>query len=279
MTPTRTRAVKASAPARLLTALIITFALVAAAPGPDAAGAIPIPTFTVFAAASLTEAFTVLGKILESQNSAVRVAFNFAGSQQLAFQIEQGAQADLFASADERWMTYLQKRGLLLTPPTVFARNRLVIIYPRSNPGKIAALQDLARPGVKVVIAADAVPAGHYFREVLAKLAKAPGLGADYPKRVLQNVVSEEDNVKAVVAKVQLGEADAGVAYRSDVTAPVVERVQVLDIPDPYNVVASYPMAIPRSAAFPATARQFGQMLLAPIGQQILRGYNFIPAP
>ncbi|HLW60217.1 MAG TPA: molybdate ABC transporter substrate-binding protein [bacterium] len=246
---------------------------------PRTVAAISIPTFTVFAAASLTEAFTVLGKIFETQDPNARVTFNFAGSQQLALQIEQGAQADLFASADDRWMIYLQKRGLLMTTPVEFVRNRLVVIYPRSNPGQIAGLQDLARPGVKLVIETDAVPAGHYFRQVLAKLAKAPGVGADYAQRVLHNVVSEEDNVKAAVAKVQLGEADAGVVYRSDVTAPVEERVQILSIPDPYNVIATYPMAIPKGAAFPATATQFARMVLSPLGQQILRGYNLLPAP
>ncbi|HKV44628.1 MAG TPA: molybdate ABC transporter substrate-binding protein [bacterium] len=260
---------------RAFAAGLVAVCLLAVAPRTTAA--IPIPTFTVFAAASLTEAFTVLGKIFETQDPNARVTFNFAGSQQLALQIEQGAEADLFASADDRWMTYLQKRGLLMTAPVEFVGNRLVVIYPRSNPGKIAGLQDLARPGVKIVIEADAVPAGRYFRLALAKLNRAPGLGADYAQRVLRNVVSEEDNVKAVVAKVQLGEADAGAVYRSDVTAPVEEQVQILSIPDPYNVLATYPMAIPKGAVFPATAAQFGQMVLSPLGQQILRGHNFLP--
>ena len=236
-----------------------------------------LPDVNVFAAASLTEAFTVLGKVLEERNPQVRVRFTFGGSQRLASQIEQGAQADVFASADQRWMTYLQQRGLLAGPPREFVRNRLVIIIPQANPGQIAKLQDLARPGVKFVIAADAVPAGHYLRDVLAKLNRAPGFGQDYAARVLRNVVSEEDNVKAIVTKVQLGEADAGAVYRSDVTNVVSGRVQILPIPDAYNVVASYPIAIVKGGSSLAGASQFVALVFSQLGQQMLAGYNFIP--
>ncbi len=236
-----------------------------------------LPDVNVFAAASLTEAFTVLGKVLEERNPQVRVRFNFGGSQRLATQIEQGAQADVFASADQRWMTYLQQRGLLAGPPREFARNRLVVIVPLANPGRVSRLQDLARPGVKLVIAADAVPAGHYMREVLAKLNQAPGFGQDYAASVLRNVVSEEDNVKGVVTKVQLGEADAGAVYRSDVTSVVSGRVQILLIPDPYNVVASYPIAIVKGGSSLVGASQFVALVLSPLGQQMLLGYNLIP--
>ena len=244
---------------------------------PHAVGAGPANSITVFAAASLTEAFTVIGKVLEERTPGARVAFNFAGSQQLALAIEQGAPADVFASADQRSMGYLQQRRLILGTPQEFVRNRLVIVIPRANPGKILALQDLARPGVKLVIAADAVPAGHYAREALAKLNRAPGLGRDYDQRVLRNVVSEEDNVKVVLAKVQLAEADAGVVYRSDVTLMVSDKVTALDIPEPYNVIASYPMALVKGGNVNGGQR-FGAFVLSPLGQQLLRGYNFIPA-
>jgi molybdate transport system substrate-binding protein len=236
-----------------------------------------LPDVNVFAAASLTEAFTVLGKVLEERNPQVRVRFTFGGSQRLATQIEQGAQADVFASADQRWMTYLQQRGLLAGPPREFARNRLVIIVPLANPGQIARLQDLARPGVKVVIAADAVPAGHYVREVLAKLNRAPGFGQNYAAGVLRNVVSEEDDVKAIVTKVQLGEADAGAVYQSDVTSVVSGRVQIVSIPDPYNVVASYPIAIVKGGSSLIGASQFAGLVFSLLGQQMLAGYKFIP--
>lgn len=259
-----------------LAVLAIAFLLT---PGWVPAGAVApgLPDANVFAAASLTEAFTVLGKVLEERNPQVRVKFTFGGSQRLATQIEQGAQADVFASADSRWMTYLQQRGLLVGTPREFVRNRLVIIVPLSNPGRITQLQDLARPGVKFVMAADAVPAGHYMRAVLAKLNQAPGVGRDYAANVLRNVVSEEDDVKAVVTKVQLGEADAGAVYRSDVTSVVSSRVQILPIPDQYNVVASYLIAIVKGGQSPIGASQFGGLVLSFLGQQVLLGYNFIP--
>jgi len=260
---------------RLVVGLAVILA-VAWGPSPAASvRAAPASSITVFAAASLTEAFTVLGKVFE-ERVPLRVAFNFAGSQQLALQIEQGAQVDVFASADQRWMKYLQQRGLTLGTPREFARNRLVIIIPRSNPGKITQLQDLARPGLKFVIEADAVPAGRYIREALAKLSRAPGYGPDFAQRVLKNVVSEEDNVKAVVAKVQLGEADAGAVYRTDVTQAVADKIASIDIPDPYNVIASYPIAIVKGGNTGGV--QFAAMILSRLGQQVLWGYNFLPA-
>src|SRR5207245_7508660 len=164
MTAPRARAGIARTPVRILAPLLLALCLADAGSGTGAGATIPPSAITVFAAASLTEAFTVVGKILESQHPGERVAFNFAGSQQLALQIEQGARADLFASADQRWMAYVEKRGLLLGDPMDFAKNRLVFIVPLSNPGKVTRLQDLARPGIKIVIEADAVPAGHYLR-------------------------------------------------------------------------------------------------------------------
>jgi molybdate transport system substrate-binding protein len=263
-------------PGRWLIALVIAVALVGGSSAVEAGPASPAFTITVFAAASLTEAFTLLGKVFEERAPGWRVTFNFAGSQQLALQIEHGAPADVFASADQRWMTYLQQRGRIAGAAPEFARNRLVIIVPRANPAKIGQLQDLARPGVKFVIEADAVPAGRYMREALAKLARAPGFGPDFAQRVMQNVVSEEDNVKTVVAKVQLGEADAGAVYRSDVTPTVSDKVVILDIPDPYNVIASYPFAVVKGSN--GNGQLFMGLVLSPLGQQFLRGFNFIPA-
>ncbi len=174
--------------------------------------------------------------------------FNFAGSQQLALQIEQGAPADVFASADQRWMSYAAEKGLVEGESAVFARNRLVAIVPRTNPARIGGLPDLARRGTKIVLAAEAVPAGKYSRETLENLSAAPGFPPEYARRVLANVVSQEENVKAVVAKVQLGEADAGLVYRSDVTPSVSRYVRVFEIDDPYNVIASYPIAVLKGA-------------------------------
>lgn len=234
-------------------------------------------TLTVFAAASLTDAFGELGRTLERDQPGLQLRFNFAGSQQLAAQLEQGAKADVFASADQRWMSYIAERGLLGQPPQLFARNRLVVIVPQTNPARITRLEHLARRGVKLVLAAEAVPAGNYSREALRNLAAAPGFADRYATRALANVVSQEENVKAVAAKVQLGEADAGMVYRSDVTPALVRYVRVLDIPDRYNVLASYPMAVLRGAPNPAAARTFLRLALSPAGQRILQRHGLLP--
>jgi len=203
---------------------------------------------------------------------------NFAGSQQLATQIEQGAAADVFASADQRWMTYATERNLISNVPVTFARNRLVVIVPATNPARIHRLQDLARGGVKLVLGADAVPVGRYSRVVLQNLSRAPGFPRDFAARVLRNVVSEEENVKSVVGKVQLGEADAGVVYRSDITPSVTRFVHRIEIPDSANVVASYPIAMARAARDTTLARAFLDLVLSSEGQAILERHGFARA-
>jgi molybdate transport system substrate-binding protein len=239
----------------------------------------PAPsTLTVYAAASLTDAFRELGRALEAEHSGLTVQFNFAGSQQLALQIEQGAPADVFASADQRWMSYASEKGLVEGGSAIFARNRLVAILPRSNPARIAGLPDLARRDIKLVLAAEAVPAGKYSREALEKLGASPGFPPEYARRVLANVVSQEENVKAVVAKVQLGEADAGLVYRSDVTPSVSRDVRVVTIDDPYNVIASYPIAVLKGARNPEAARRFVELVSSAAGQQTLQRHGLSPA-
>jgi molybdate transport system substrate-binding protein len=244
---------------------------------PQVATAASTRSLAVFAAASLTEAFTVLGKEMEQRTPGLRVTFNFAGSQQLATQIALGAKADVFASADQRWMNYLRERELLVGIPREFARNLLVVIVPRGNPGHVNQLQDLSRRGVKLVIEAEAVPAGKYSREVLAKLDRAPGFPTTYDTQVLRNVVSEEDNVKGVVTKVQLGEADAGIVYRSDVTPAIAGKVTVIEIPSRYNVVASYPIALVKGTLNPDAGQQFIDLVRSPVGQRVLQNHNFAP--
>ena len=236
------------------------------------------PELMVFAAASLTGAFQELGAIFEQAHPGTRVQFNFAGSQQLAVQLEHGAAADVFASADERWMSYAAERNLLAGTPRLFAHNRLVVIVPVTNPARIGSLQDLARRGIKLVVAAEAVPVGAYSREALTKLARAPGFPAAFDRKVLANVVSQEENVKSVVAKVQLGEADAGIVYVSDAIGGVARYLRVFPIPEPQNVRADYPLAVLRAAKAPVAAGGFVSLVLGPDGQKVLQRYGLIPA-
>jgi molybdate transport system substrate-binding protein len=265
-------------PSRLLFATWLSLAgaalgLVAA--GPSLPHAAPT-TFSVFAAASLADAFLELGHRLEQQRPGLSVTFNFAGSQQLTLQLEQGASADVFASADQRWMSYAQEHALVEGEARVFARNRLVVIVPKTNPARIGGLPDLARRGTKVVLAAEAVPVGKYSREALHNLASAAGFPERYESRVVANVVSQEDNVKAVVSKVQLGEADAGIVYRSDVTPAVSRYVRTFDIPDQYNVLASYPIARVKGAKNREAAEAFMKLVLSDEGQRVLGENGFV---
>ncbi len=234
-------------------------------------------TLTVFAAASLTEPFTSLGKSFEAAHPGTTVRFNFTGSQQLVLQIQQGAKADVFASADERWMQTAKDSGLVEGEPALFAHNELVVIVPVANPAGIQRLQDLSRSGVKLVIAAEAVPVGHYTREMLAKLSSHPGFGSKYGQQVLANVASYEENVKGVIAKVELGEADAGVVYRSDATGAGASQVSVLTIPDAANVIASYPIAVVRGAPSPELAKAFVELVRSAPGQESLKKSGFRP--
>jgi len=235
-------------------------------------------TLTVFAAASLTAPFTELGDSLERRRPGLSVRFNFAGSQQLAAQLAEGAEADIFASADERWMRDAGGRGLLAGTPVIFARNRLVVALPAGNPGRIERLQDLARPGLKLVLAAASVPAGAYGREMLERLSRTAGFTPDFARRALANLASEEENVKAVLAKVQLGEADAGIVYRTDVAGRVASHVRVLEIPEAANVVAEYPAAARAGTAEAADARAFLSLLLGDLGQRVLAAHGFLSA-
>ena len=235
-------------------------------------------TLTVFAAASLSDAFTEIGHTLEKQRPGLTVRMNFAGSQQLALQIEQGAAADVFASADERWMSYAKDHGLVDGESSIFARNRLVVIVPKTNPARISKIKDLSRRGTKLVIGADAVPVGRYSRIVLKNLSKDPSYGDDFASQTLRNVVSEEENVKSVVVKVQLGEADAGMVYRSDVTPAISRYVKVFEIPDAANIIASYPIAMVKDTKNAETAKAFIELVTSEQGQKVLEGRGLMRA-
>jgi len=231
---------------------------------------------TIFTAASLTEAFKEMGANIEQANPGTRVIFNFAGSPTLRTQLAQGARADVFASADEPNMQGAQKEGTIASEPRLFVRNQLVAIVPAANPAQVMRLHDLAKPGVKLVLTNKEVPVGNYSRQALAKMSQDAAFGSEFATHVLANLVSEETNVRQVVAKVQLGEAHAGIVYASDVTPAVRGAVQVLAIPDPLNVIAHYPIAVVHDAPNAAGARAFIDYVLSPAGQTILTKHGFL---
>jgi molybdate transport system substrate-binding protein len=233
---------------------------------------------TIFTAASLTDAFKEMGANIENANPGAKVTFNFAGSPTLRTQLAQGARADVFASADEPNMQKAQQDGTIVGEPRIFVHNLLVAIVAAQNPAGITKLHDLAKPKLKLVLTNKAVPVGNYSRQVLAKMSQDLAFGRDFADRVLANLASEENNVKQVVTKVQLGEADAGIVYASDVTPVVRGALKVIDIPSQFNVTARYPIAIVKGAQNDAGARAFVEYVLSPAGQAILTRYGFSAA-
>ena len=229
----------------------------------------------VFAAASLTEPFTAIGKRLELSHPGLKVVYNFGGSQMLRTQIELGAHADVFASADAVQMEQAKKNGVVQGESPIFVRNRLAVIVPQANPGRVKEFHDLAKPGLKLDLANANVPVGNYSRRALRKASA--DYGVDFEKQALANIVSEEDNVKQVVTKVQLGEADAGIVYVSDVTPAVSKDVQIVPIPDAYNQIAAYPIALTKEVKNSAAAKAFIVFVLSAEGQAILEAHHFAP--
>ncbi|MBC7975949.1 MAG: molybdate ABC transporter substrate-binding protein [Myxococcales bacterium] len=221
---------------------------------------------TVFAAASLRESFEELAKTFESK-SGVKVRVNLAGSQELRTQIENGARADVFASADQKHMAALVQASLVGTP-RVFARNTPVVVVPKGNPAKVGSFEELAK-AKKLVIGAPEVPIGSYTLQILDKA------GADFKNKVMANVVSRELNVRQVLAKVSLGEADAGIVYRTDaITAK--DKVEIIEIPAKLNVIVEYPVAVLSKAPQAAAARAFVDLLLSADGQKRLGAAGFV---
>jgi molybdate transport system substrate-binding protein len=236
-------------------------------------------TMTVLAAASLIESFTELGKMFETQNPGVKVSFNFAGSQQLAQQLDQGAGADVFASASPKYMdAAVTSKRVNKVDAKTFVKNRLVVIFPKDNPAGLKALTDLANPGLKLDLADKSVPVGQYALDFLDKAVKDPGFDPQFKVNVVKNVVSYEDNVKSVLTKVSLGEVDAGIVYVTDITAAAAAKVGKLDIPDALNIIATYPIAPISDSKNADLAKAFVALVLSPEGQQVMAKYGFIPA-
>ena len=232
---------------------------------------------TVFAAASLAESFRALGAGFEAAHPGATVRFNFAGSQTLRTQLENGATADVFASANWEQMAAVKEAGLLANVPEYFAANRLAVAVPAGSDA-VGTLRDLARPGVSIAVAAAEVPAGAYAREVLRLMAASADFPADFAAHVLANVVTNETSVRGVAQKVALGEVDAGLIYETDAAASqYADAFRVIEIPLSLNPAAQYPVAAVAGGSRPAAALEFIEFLQGDAGQRILREYGFAP--
>jgi molybdate transport system substrate-binding protein len=241
------------------------------------ATATPQPvTLTVFAASSLKAAFTKIGQQYQTAHANVTVSFSYGGSDALANQINQGAPADVFASANIAQMNVVVAAGnIVASSVQTFAHNRLVVIVPKANPAHIQTLQDLARSGIKLDLAAATVPAGQYAVTFLTKASADPSFGASYKANVLKNVVSYETDVATVVNKVSLGEADAGIVYTTDAQS-AASTVTPIGIPDTLNTIAVYPIAPVKGSPNATTASAFVNEVTSSEGQAVLASYGFL---
>ena len=231
-------------------------------------------TLTVLAASSLTDAFGELESTFEERNQGVDVSTSFASSSELLAQIQQSAPADVFASADEAKMhTALEEE--LVTEPEIFARNRPVVIVPADNPAGIEEFRDLADAEAQLVLAKEGVPIAGYTEDVLANADSA--YGGDFSERVLDKIVSREVNVRASATRVSLGEADATFVYQSDVTEDIRDQVQVIEIPENLNVLATYPIARIAESQNSEQAQEWVDLVLSDKGQGVLKKYGFEP--
>ncbi|MEV8531727.1 molybdate ABC transporter substrate-binding protein [Streptomyces sp. NPDC051211] len=224
-----------------------------------ASGAPKAANLTVLAASSLTDVFKTAGAAYEKAHPGTKLTFSFAGSQELAAQVKQGAPADALVTADTRTMDGLKAET---GTPAVIAKNRLVIAATKGNPHKIGALKDLADTKLKVVLAAPEVPVGRYSKQILDA------------QKVLVKPVSQEPNVRAVLAKVEMGEADAGLVYKTD-AAKSKDKVEAVEIPDEHNAVASYPAASLKGSKNAEAAAAFVAWLSTPEAQKILQDAGF----
>jgi molybdate transport system substrate-binding protein len=246
-------------------------------PAGEQGGGAPSTRLTVFAAASLRDAFVEVAQAFEAAHPGVELTLNLAGSQQLAQQLRLGAPADVFASANWVQMEVAVQGGRIAPDaPQVFAQNALVVIFPHDNPAGLSRLPDLAAPGLRLVLAAPAVPAGRYAQLFLERAAQVDGFDPDFKDQVLSRVVSFEHNARAVLTKVVLGEADAGIVYRTDAAGAAAQDVGHLEIPAELNPVAEYPIAPIADSEHSEIARALVAFVRSAAGQEILHRHGFV---
>jgi molybdate transport system substrate-binding protein len=239
-------------------------AVVIAAAQPVAAAPKPSGEITIFAASSLTESFDAMAKQFEKKDPDVSVKFDYDASSNLATQINQGAPADVFASADQDNLQKTIDSGAVTPPAVVFAKNRLEIAVEKGNPKKIKSLADLQKSGLVVVLCADQVPCGKYAAQSLAMAG------------VTINPSSKEENAKATLSKVSIGEADASIVYVTDVKASKGTTSGV-KIADKQNVIATYPMGVVKESQNATAAKAWVQYVTSKDGQKTLRKFGFLP--
>ena len=251
-----------------------------ATPGTGASGTPsngPGGSLTIYGAASLKGALDKAKAAYEAANPGTTLTISTDSSSALETQIEQGAPADVFLSADTTNPQRLVDEGLADGLAVPFAGNKLTIVVPTANPASISSPKDLAKPGVKVIAAGDAVPITEYANQVVAKLATQPGYPSSFVAAYAANVVSREDNVKAIVAKIELGEGDAGIVYVTDARAST--KVTTVGIPDSANVPATYAGVVVRASTNVGAAPAFLEWFAGPGGQAILAELGFLPPP
>jgi molybdate transport system substrate-binding protein len=250
-------------------------ASVAARPASPTAAVAPVSgNLTVFAAASLTEVFNQEAAAFKQANPGIAIKFSYGASSTLRTQLAQGAPADVFASADQQNMDGARQDGSIDGPDQLFAKNKVVVITPKHST-KVQSLQDMAKPGVVFVLTDPSVPIGNYSRQILTRLSQDPTYGAEFSQKVLANLKSQETDVKAVVSKVQLGEADVGMCYSTD-AATAAKDVNTIPIPDQFNLIATYPIAVVKQAQNKPAAQAFIAFVRSAAGQNILKHAGFI---
>ncbi len=239
-----------------------------------AAPATPVE-LTIYGAASLKGVLEKAKTAYEAKVPGTTLTISTDASSALAAKIEQGAPADVFLSADTKNPEGLVERGLTDGPAVPFAGNELTVIVPTDNPAGIATPADLARAGVKVIAAGDEVPISRYARQLVDNLAKEPGYPPDFVAACQANIASKEDNVKAVVAKIELGEGDAGIVYVTDAAAST--KIATVDVPDSANVLATYAGVVVKASPNAAAAQAFLAWFGGPDGRAILASFGFLP--
>lgn len=246
------------------------------APASSAAAASAVPgDLTIYAAASLKSVLAKVKTAYEAANPGVTITLSTDSSSALETKIEQGAPADVFLSADTANPQKLVDKGLAGGSLTKFAGNLLTVIVPTGNPAGIATPADLAKGGVKVIAAGDAVPITKYATQLVANLAKQAGYPADFAAKYAASIASKEDNVAAVVSKIELGEGDAGIVYVTDAKSST--KVTTIAVPDAANVPATYAGVVLEASANAAAGRAFLAWLAGADGQTILASFGFLP--